>query len=127
MFRRPFAGLALWVCGLAACGPVQYISQVTSQASSELAAAKAAGGDKHAPYEYTSAVVYLHKAREEAGYADFQAAVRLGKIAQKMAEKAKEMALASAGQPPDEAPASAAAKDSDESDKEQDSREKARP
>lgn len=89
---------ALFALALAACGPVEYISQVTRRASSEVAAAKAAGAEKTAPYEYTSAVLYLHKAREEAGYADFQAAIRFGKVAQKMAEKAKELAISGAGE-----------------------------
>ena len=94
-------GPAIWVffaLAVTACGPVEYISQVTRRASSEVAAAKAAGAEKRAPYEYTSAVAYLHKAREEAGYADFQAAIRFGKVAQQMAEKARELAIAGAGE-----------------------------
>ena len=83
------------VCGTA-CGPVQYITQVSQTASGELAAAKAANADKYAPYEYTSAVEYLHKAREEEGYADHEAAVHFGKIAADMASKAREIALAQA-------------------------------
>lgn len=82
---------------LVACGPVEYISQVTLRAGSELAAAKAAGADKYAPYEYTSAVEYLHKAREEEGYARHQVAIRFGKKATEMARKAKKIALNSAG------------------------------
>jgi hypothetical protein len=83
------------VCSLTAgvgCGPVQYISQVTQNAASEVAAAKTAGADKLAPYEYTTAVLYLHKAREEAGYSDYQAAIRFGRKAELMARKARRMA-----------------------------------
>ena len=80
-----------------ACGPVQYISQVTRSASSSVAAAKAAGAEKYAPYEYTSAVVYLHKAREEEGYAHHQAAIRFGKKAEEMGKRARELALEQAG------------------------------
>jgi Domain of unknown function (DUF4398) len=85
-----------------ACGPVQYITQVSKTASAELASAKAANADKYAPYEYTSAVEYLHKAREEEGYADHEAAVHFGKVAADMAQKAREIALAQAasGAPP---------------------------
>jgi hypothetical protein len=91
----------------AACGPIEYINQVTRHASREVAAAKAAGAEKYAPYEYTSAVELLHKAREEEGYAEHQAAVRFGKKAEEMAKKAKQIALEQAGteaQPAGEAP-----------------------
>lgn len=83
----------------AGCGPVQYIGTVTQSAATEVAAAKAANADKYAPYEYTSAVENLHKAREEEGYADHQAAVRFGKLAAEQAKKAKQIALENAGKP----------------------------
>jgi hypothetical protein len=44
-------------------------------AQAELAAAKTAQADLHAPFEYVAAEEYLHKAREEQSYADFQIAV----------------------------------------------------
>lgn len=88
--------LVALVSGLGACGPVQYITQVSQTASGELAAAKAANADKYAPYEYTAAVEYLHKAREEEGYADHEAAVHFGKMAADLASKAREIALAQA-------------------------------
>ena len=87
------------------CGPVQYITTVAKDAASEVAAAKAANADKYAPYEYTAAVEYLHKAREEEGYADHQAAVRFGKLAIDHAAKAKKIAVANAGQTPAPSPA----------------------
>jgi hypothetical protein len=87
---------------LGACGPVEYIGQVTRRAATEVAAAKTAGADRYAPYEYTAAVEYLHKAREEAGYADFQAAIRFGKKAEELAKRANE--LARAGKPSDTPP-----------------------
>ena len=92
---------------LTACGPTQYIYQVTQHASAEVAAAKAAGAEKYAPYEYTSATEFLHKAREEEGYSDHQAAITFGKKAEIMAKKAKKLALEQAGmesQTPGEAP-----------------------
>ena len=94
--------LGLPSCGLLAalavalgvgCGPVEYMNQVTLRASSEVAAARAAGADKHAIYEFTMAVEYLHKAREEAGYADYQAAIRLGKTSEQMAREARRISL----------------------------------
>jgi hypothetical protein len=89
------------VTGVSGCGPVQYITTVSKDASAEVAAAKAASADKYAPYEYTAAVEYLHKAREEEGYADHQAAVRFGKLAIEHAAKAKKIAIANAGQTPE--------------------------
>ena len=93
---RPFlrAPVLLFLALLAgACGPVEYINQVTRRASEQLAAARESGAEKTAPYEYTSAVEYLHKAREEAGYADYQAAIRFGRIAAEMAANARKIAL----------------------------------
>jgi hypothetical protein len=75
------------------CGPVQYVSQVSGRASAALASAKSAGADKYAPYEYTMATQYLHKAREEEGYSDHQAAIRFGKKAEIFANKARRIAL----------------------------------
>jgi hypothetical protein len=88
--------VALAVCLAWACGPVNYISQVSLKASNAVEAARAAQAERYAPYEYTSAVEYLHKAKEEAGYADHQAAVHFGQKAEEMAEKAKKVALEAA-------------------------------
>ncbi len=84
--------LLVYVAVGAACGPVQYLSQVTQRAATEVAAARSAGAAKLAPYEFTTAQLYLHKAREEAGYADYQAAIRFGKRAELMARKARRIA-----------------------------------
>jgi hypothetical protein len=56
------------------CGPIQS-STLIVDAAAELAAAKTAQADQHAPFEYVAAEEYLHKAREEQSYADFQLAV----------------------------------------------------
>jgi hypothetical protein len=93
--------------GPLACGPVQYISTVTQGAAASVAAAKAANAETYAPYEYTAAVEYLHKAREEEGYADHQAAVRFGRLAQRHADKARQIAVENAGRPPEPNPAEA--------------------
>jgi hypothetical protein len=86
-------GLALL---LGACGPIQYLTTVTRDASAEVASAKAAGADKYAPYEWTAANEYLHKAREEEGYADHQAAVHFGQLAIDLAKTGRQIALAAA-------------------------------
>jgi len=86
-------------CGLLACGPIEYVGQVTRNATSQVAAAKSVQADKHAPYWYTLAVEYLHKAREEAAAADFQAANRFGRRSAKAARKAREVSLERARNP----------------------------
>jgi hypothetical protein len=79
------------------CGPVQYVSQVTRRAAAEVAAARSAGAERYAPYEFTAAQEFLHKAREEAGYADYQAAIRFGNKAEEHAKKARELSIKMAG------------------------------
>lgn len=94
---------------LTACGPIEYVNQVTRKASSEVEAAKAVKADKHAPYWYTLAVEYLHKAREEAAAADFQSANLFGRRSAKAARKARSVAIEQArnpdAKPPEMAPA----------------------
>jgi hypothetical protein len=93
------AVLCLGLCFSAACGPIEYVNQVTRRASSEVDAAKAVKADKHAPYWYTLAVEYLHKAREEAAAADFQAANRFGRRSSEAARKARALAEERAANP----------------------------
>jgi hypothetical protein len=73
---------------LAACGPVQS-STLIVDAQAELAAAQTAGGDRHAPFEYVAAEEYLHKAREEQSYADFEVSVELARKSRICARAAK--------------------------------------
>ncbi len=89
----------------AACGPVEYMNQVSRVASSEVEAAKAVNADKHAPYYYTLAVEYLHKAREEAAHSDYQSANRFGKRSAEAARKARALALQNAKNPKPKLPA----------------------
>lgn len=84
---------------LSACGPVEYINQVSRKASSEVEAAKSVKADKYSPYWYTLAVEYLNKAREEAAHADYQAANRFGKRSAEAAVKAREAAVKRAADP----------------------------
>ena len=93
MKRAKVAKVATLAACLCACGPIQYISQVTTRASDAVSAARAANAETLAPYEFTSAVEFLHKAREEEGYANHQTAVRFGKVAETMARRARQIAL----------------------------------
>ena len=98
------------VCGLATliaggCGPIEYLNQVASKAASAVAAAKQAEADRYAPYEYTAAEEYLHKAREEAGYAQYQDSIEYGHKAEDMAHRARAIALNHLSQPASKASA----------------------
>jgi hypothetical protein len=87
-------GLAIaLLVSLGGCGPIEYISVVTTRASRSVSAAEAAEGARCAPYEYTAAREYLRKAREEAGYADYEAALDFGRRAIQHGDKAREVAL----------------------------------
>jgi len=92
-------GVAMAALIGAGCGPIEYVGQVTRKASSAVEAARAAEADRYSPYYFTLAVEYLHKAREEAAAADFQAATRFGKRSQEAAEKARLEAIDIAGKP----------------------------
>ena len=85
----------------AGCGPVQS-STLIVDAASELAAAKTAQADSLAPFEYVAAEAYLHKAREEQSYADFEVAVTYAqksrdcaRVARMLAETATKEAMGS--------------------------------
>src|SRR5688500_14261958 len=78
---------------VAGCGPVEYLSQVGRRAAHAVDAAKAAGAEKLAPYEYTLATEYLHKAREEGGYAQYEVAAAYGRKAAAMGEKARLLSI----------------------------------
>jgi hypothetical protein len=46
-----------------------------------------------APYEYYMAVEYLHQARVEVGYSEYEAALEFAQEAQSFARKARDIAL----------------------------------
>jgi hypothetical protein len=79
---------------LSGCGPIEYINQVGVKAASAVSAAKLAQADRYAPYEYTAAEEYLHKAREEAGYAEYEDAIEFGRRAEDFANKGRAIAVA---------------------------------
>jgi hypothetical protein len=81
------------------CGPIEYINQVSVKAASAVAAAKMAQADRYAPYEYTAAEEYLHKAREEAGYAEYQWSIDYGRRAEALANRARAIAITRLSQP----------------------------
>jgi hypothetical protein len=91
--------IAIVLALTAACGPIEYVNQVTRKAATAVESAEAAQADKYSPYWYTLAVEYLHKSREEAAGSDFQAANRFGRKAEEAAIKAREEALRRAADP----------------------------
>jgi sRNA-binding protein len=95
MLAMRWALLAL----LCSCGPIAYVNEVTREAADAVDEAKAAQADKYAPYYWTRATQYLHKAREDAAHADFQGANRFGRLASEAAKKAAEEAMLASKKP----------------------------
>jgi hypothetical protein len=93
---------------LAGCGPIEYISQVANKAAPAVAAAKLAQADRYSPYEYTKAEEYLHKAREEAAYAEYQDAIYYGEQAEHFANLARANSVARLSQGGASSPAASA-------------------
>ena len=92
--RLVASAIVLAVCAFAAagCGPVGYLQQVHRLATDAVAEAKRAGAEAAAPYEYTSAVAYLAKAREEGDRAEYQSAIEFGRRAEAFAVQASAIA-----------------------------------
>jgi hypothetical protein len=80
--------LALMALLCSGCGPIEYISMVTFQASKAVQEARASRAPELAPYEYTAAVEYLHEAREVGGYARYHDAIEFGKKARDLGNEA---------------------------------------
>ena len=74
------------------CGPIESTA-VIADASVALSGARTAEGEKFAPYEFTSAELYLEKAREERGYADFEVAIDYARKARDFARQAQAKSL----------------------------------
>jgi len=79
---------ALLAGGALGCGPITYVGDVAHRASDAVDTARAAQAEKYAPYWWTRATEYLHKAREVAAHADFQGAQRFGRLAAEAANQA---------------------------------------
>ena len=76
--RRALCAALMGIAGqLVGCGPISTIHYI-QQTKAELEAAETADAEHLAPYEYTAAVAYLDKTREEHGYADFSVARDFG-------------------------------------------------
>ncbi len=82
------------------------------RAQVEIDAATLAGADQYAIYEITKAREYIHKAREQIGYSQFEMAQKFADLAVENGEKAKqvsrehptEAALPAQTQPPPQSP-----------------------
>jgi hypothetical protein len=106
----------LWIAAAAvvlpACiGPIDYLNTVARKGRRAVAEAESVGSVKLSPYEYWSAVTYLHMAREKAAQADFRIANKYGRKAVQMGELAKKQATEKASEgpmateaPPEESP-----------------------
>jgi hypothetical protein len=69
-----------------------YLKEVTSRAVTELKQAEVDGAKRHAPFEYSKAVLYLEKAREDAGHSNFQNAIEWGRRSQDCSRRASALA-----------------------------------
>lgn len=83
--------LTAGVCALAACGPVRTASMI-KDAQFKLDEAHKLDAEKNAPYEYTRAKAYLHKAKELEGSGDFEQAETFADRSGDMSEKAQDVA-----------------------------------
>lgn len=80
--------LALGIAVPLGCGPVKYITRVSSRAASALAQAEQEGAELKAPYEYAKAVEYLQKARQDAAHSYFDTAVDWGRRSENCSQRA---------------------------------------
>ena len=88
-----FASVIMLALVAAACGPIESTS-MQWQVESRLRRAESIGAGRAAPYELTAAQRFLHKGKEEAGYADFEAAIDYFHKANVLAKQAEERAEA---------------------------------
>jgi len=73
---------------LSGCGPVRTTANILD-AEVQIQAARTAGAEKAATYEWTAANLYIEKAREEVGYSDYQAGVTFAEKASACADAAR--------------------------------------
>jgi hypothetical protein len=90
---------------LAGCAPIGAYG-VIREAETALVRARAAGSERYAPYQTASAELYLKKAREEQGRAEYGAAKELARQSLDFARQAAERAgdKGSATAPPGDSP-----------------------
>ena len=82
---------------VAGCGPIQSTSALID-ADVEIEGARAAGAQTSASYEITTAEAYLKKARELAGYSQYENAAVFAARSREMAKEARVKALAASNQ-----------------------------
>jgi len=82
--------VALWTLAVG-CGPTIYTVHILP-ASRSVEQAQEAGAAEHAPYEFYYARAFLRQAREEAGEASYQDAIRHAKVAEEYGLKARNLA-----------------------------------
>jgi hypothetical protein len=80
------------------CGPIQSTSALMD-AEVELEGARAAGAQASATYEYTTAEAYLKRARELAGYSQYENSATFAARAREVAKEARVKALAASNRP----------------------------
>jgi hypothetical protein len=83
---------------IAACGPVQSTSALID-ADVEIEGARAAGAATAAAFELTTAEAYLKKARELAGYSQYENSAVFAAKAREIAKEARVKAMASSNKP----------------------------
>ena len=82
--------VGLWVVtvfALGACGPTQSTIRI-NEAEVALEKASLVDAATKAPYEFFNASEHLHKAKEEWGFSDFEAAINYAELSKEFAEKA---------------------------------------
>jgi hypothetical protein len=85
--RRPAIIILILTGLLVGCGPVGSTARI-GDAEASLERARVAEAQERAPYEYYMAAYYLHKAKEEWGYSDFEASRAYATEAKRSAEAA---------------------------------------
>ncbi len=88
-------GALVLLLAVTGCGPVQSTAYLLD-AEVQIEAARTAGADKLAPYEWTSANLYIHKAREEVAFSDYETGVEFAQKASRYANEARQKAMAAA-------------------------------
>ncbi len=86
-----FLAAATLVAVAGACGPVSTASTI-KDAEHDLKEARSLDAQKNAPYEYTKAASYLHKAKELEGYGLYEQASTFARRSRLMSEKAQDVA-----------------------------------
>jgi hypothetical protein len=86
------AALVIVATAVLGCGPIEYVNQVTRTGADAIEVARRQNAPTAAPYWWTRALLYHHRAKEQAAHAGFGAANRYGRIAVDAAEKAAEEA-----------------------------------